>query len=257
MRLSGKRAVITGAASGIGEAVAEGFAREGAAVMCLDLNAPGAEVVAARIRSSGATAASAGCDITRFDSVEAALVAAINAVGSIDILFANAGGLPNSDTRKGGGIPFLDLTPDRWAQMIGLNLTGAFYCGLVFARHMASIGGGSIVFTASQLAEVARPGMGHYAAAKGGLRQLVKGMALDLAQHNIRVNALAPGVTVTGLNRNRMQIPEVRELTARAIPLGRPAESSEMVGVVVYLASDEASYTTGQTIFVDGGWTII
>jgi len=237
--------------------VAEGFAREGAAVMCLDINEAGARTVAARIRSTGGRAAGAGCDITHLESVEAALGDTIAAVGDVSVLFANAGGLPNSDTPKGGGIPFLELTDERWRQMIDLNLTGAFYCGLIFARHMAASKGGSIIFTSSQLSDVARPGMSAYAAAKGGVRQLVKGMALDLAQHQIRVNALAPGVTITGLNRNRMQIPEVRELTARSTPLGRPAEASEMVGAVVYLASDEASYTTGQTIFVDGGWTII
>jgi NAD(P)-dependent dehydrogenase (short-subunit alcohol dehydrogenase family) len=257
VRLAGRVAAVTGAASGIGEAVAEGLAREGASVMCLDLNLTGAEATAQRIAGAGGKAASALCDITSYRSVEDALSATLSTLGNVSVLFANAGGLPNSDTPRGGGVTFLELTPERWDQCITLNLTGAFNSGLVFARHMVESNGGSIVFTASQLAEVVRPGFSHYAAAKAGVRQLVKGMALDLALRGVRVNAIAPGATVTGANRNRSQLAEVRESTARSTPMGRPALPSEMVGAVIYLASDEASFTTGQTIFIDGGWTII
>jgi NAD(P)-dependent dehydrogenase (short-subunit alcohol dehydrogenase family) len=225
--------------------------------MCVDINADGAEATAQRILGAGGTAAGAFCDITSYRSVQDALAVTLSTFGDVRVLFANAGGLPNSDTAAGAGVDFLDLDPDVWHQCITLNLTGAFYCGLAFARHMVASNGGSIVFTASQLAEVVRPGFSHYAAAKAGVRQLVKGMALDLALRGVRVNAIAPGPTVTGANRHRSELPEVRESTIRSTPLGRPATPAEMVGAVTYLASDESSFTTGQTIFIDGGWTII
>ncbi len=242
--------MVTGAAAGIGKQLAIGVAREGAAVVCLDINGPGAEEVAKQIRESGGKATGVRCDITNFDDVVAALVQAQAAHGRVHILLANAGGTGQ------GAVPFLDLDVASWSAMIDLNLNGAFNCGLVFARHMAEAGGGAIVFTASQLSEVARPGMSHYCAAKGGVRQLVRGMALDLGPLGIRVNAIAPGPTMTEANRDLQERPDVREVNLRNSALGRIAEAQEMVGAAVYLASDEASFTTGTTLFVDGGYTI-
>jgi NAD(P)-dependent dehydrogenase (short-subunit alcohol dehydrogenase family) len=113
-----------------------------------------------------------------------------------------------------------------------------------------------IVFTGSQLAEVVRPGLAHYSAAKGGLKQLMRGMAVDLARHGIRVNAVAPGATWTEANRPYFSRPDVAEANRRLIPLGRLAQPEEMVGAAVYLASDEASFVTGATLLVDGGYTL-
>lgn len=250
LRLQGRVAVVTGAAAGIGKQLALGVAREGATVVCLDVNGPGAERVSGQIRSSGGDATSVRCDITDFEDVQAALAQAQAAHGRVHILLANAGGTGQ------GAVPFLELDVATWHSMIDLNLNGAFNCGLVFARHMAEAGGGAIVFTASQLSEVARPGMSHYCAAKGGVRQLVRGMALDLGPLGIRVNAIAPGPTMTEANREQQERPEVRDVNIRNSVLGRIAEPEEMVGAAVYLASDEASFTTGTTLFVDGGYTI-
>jgi NAD(P)-dependent dehydrogenase (short-subunit alcohol dehydrogenase family) len=249
-RLAGRRAIVTGAAGGIGAALARGVAREGAMVACVDM-AGAVEGVAASIGESGGEAIPVVADLTDLDQVERMHATASDALGGVDLLVANAGG------SRGEMIPFLELEPDAWRNMIDRNLTSVYYCSLVCARQMAAQGGGSIVVTSSQLSEVARPGMGHYAAAKGGVRQLVKAMAVDLAPYGIRVNAMAPGPTLTPGNRAMFERPEVAEANLRTIPLGRVAEPEEMVGAVVYLASDEASFTTGATVFVDGGYTIL
>lgn len=237
--------MVTGAAGGIGRALALGMAREGAAVACLDIDAEGAAAVAQEVGGPAIA-----CDVTDPDAVAGSLAQAVAALGGVDLLVANAGG------SQGEVVPFLELDLGRWHTMLDRNLTGAFTCGLVYARHMAAAGGGAIVFTSSQLSELVRPGMAHYAAAKGGLRQLVKGMSLDLAPHGIRVNALAPGPTATPGTRAMFERPENVAFHQRRIPLGRVAEPEEMVGACVFLASDEASYVTGTTLFVDGGYTI-
>jgi NAD(P)-dependent dehydrogenase (short-subunit alcohol dehydrogenase family) len=137
------------------------------------------------------------------------------------------------------------------------NLTSAFYVGLVFGRAMARQGRGAIVFTGSQLTEVVRPGLSHYAVAKGGLRQLVRAMAVDLAPYGVRVNAFAPGPTRVPANEEFFTNSEMAVETKRQVPLGRMGEPSEMVGAAVLLASDEASFITGEMIMVDGGFTLI
>ncbi len=247
-RLEGRRAVVTGAGGGIGRALAEGVAAQGAAVVCADLDEASAGKVARAIAAGGGRAFAAGGDLTDFAAAEGLLARAVEAMEGCDVLFANAGG------SRGETVPFLDLDPSAWRSMLDRNLTLAFNCGLVFARHMAGQGGGAIVFTSSQLSEVVRPGLAHYAAAKGGIRQLVRGMAVDLARHRIRVNAIAPGPTETPANREFFARPEVAEVNRRLVPLGRVANPEEMVGAAVFLASAEASYVTGTTLFVDGGY---
>ncbi len=190
-RLAGRRAIVTGAAGGIGAALAQGIAREGARVACVDMNEIGASEVAASIGEAGGRAISCVADVTNLEQVERMHATVFDAFGGVDLLVANAGG------SQGEMIPFLELEPHVWQRMIDRNLTSVYYCSLVCARQMASNGGGAIVVTSSQLSEVARPGMGHYATAKGGVRQLVKAMAVDLAPHGIRVNAIAPGPTLT------------------------------------------------------------
>ncbi|MBM3345211.1 MAG: SDR family oxidoreductase [Betaproteobacteria bacterium] len=249
MRLAGKHAVVTGAARGIGQALALALAAEGARVTCMDINV-GVGDTAELIRARGLQAAAITCDNTQLQQVESALAQAVAAFGPVSVLVANAGGAAGERT------PFLDLTPDQWQGMIARNLTGSFHCGLAFARHMRTHGGGSIVFTSSIAAEFAAPELSHYAAAKGGIRMLMRGMALELAPHGIRVNAVAPGVVLTPGNRDIITAPAVMAHFRELVPLGRVAEAAELAGAVIYLASDAASYTTGATITVDGGLTL-
>jgi glucose 1-dehydrogenase len=249
MRLAGKHAVVTGAARGIGQALAVAVAAEGARVSCMDIKGDVADT-AELIRSRGLQAVAITCDNTQLPQVESALTQAVAAFGPVSVLVANAGGAAGERTA------FLDLTPEQWQGMIARNLTGSFHCGLAFARHMRDNGGGAIVFTSSIAAEFAAAELSHYAAAKGGIRMLMRGMALELAPHGIRVNAVAPGVVLTPGNRDIITTPAVMAHFRELVPLGRVAEAAELAGAVIYLASDEASYTTGATIMVDGGLTL-
>lgn len=247
-RLTDRVIAVTGAAHGIGAAVARGIAAEGARVACIDLDDEGARAMATELPD----AVGMGCDVTDYDQVERAFANVVEWAGHLDGLVNNVGG------SQGGATRFLELEPAAWHRMIDRNLTSAFYCSLVAARHIvASRDGGAMVLISSQLSVVARPGLAHYAASKGGVAQLVRGMAVDLAPHRIRVNAVAPGPTITPGTSQRFSLPEVEEELARSIPLGRPGRPAELAGAVVHLLGDEASYTTGATLFVDGGYTIV
>ncbi|MDP8924435.1 MAG: SDR family oxidoreductase [Chloroflexota bacterium] len=249
MRLEGKNAIVTGAGSGIGRAIALGFAREGAGVVAADLDRDAADRTAAEIVAAGGRAIAVGVDVAVRASNEALLAAALAEFGRIDILANNAG--------VSGRAHFLDMTDEEWDRVLDVNLRGQFLCGQVVARQMAADGGGSIINTSSQLAEgAANPNSSHYLASKGGSRMLTRAMAVDLAPHNIRVNALAPGVTVTGLTRERLATDHAwREWALARIPLGRLGEPDDQVGAAIFLASDESRYMTGATLVVDGGYT--
>jgi NAD(P)-dependent dehydrogenase (short-subunit alcohol dehydrogenase family) len=246
-RLRGRTVVVTGAASGIGAAVARGVVAEGGVAACVDVNLDGARAVADSLDAAFALS----CDVTVLRDVQACFDAVLERAGRLDGLVHSAGG------SRGQAVPFLELDERRWREMVDRNLTGSFHCGLVAARHLAAAGGGAIVLISSQLSLVVRPGLAHYCAAKGGVAQLVKGMALDLAPHHVRVNAVAPGPTQTPGNSAWFDQPDVVAEHARTIPMGRVGQPHECVGAVVHLLSDEASFTTGATLLVDGGYTII
>src|SRR5262245_19478252 len=214
MRLQQRHAIVTGAGSGIGQASARGIAYEGAGVVVADIDYHAADVTAASIKADGGRAIAVQVDVSKRSSVQAMVDAAIAAFGRIDILHSNAGISPRSH--------FLDTPQEEWDRVVGINLTGQFICGQITARHMAKSGGGSIINTASQLAEgTAHPNCAHYLASKGGSRMLTRAMAIDLAPHNIRVNALAPGVTATNINRQRVGDPEWKRAILERIPLAR------------------------------------
>jgi NAD(P)-dependent dehydrogenase (short-subunit alcohol dehydrogenase family) len=249
-RLDGKVALVAGAGGGIGSAGAEGLAREGAAVMCTDVEAAAAEAIARRIRDAGGRAVAQALDVRDRAAVDTAVAASVRELGRLDVLLDCAG-----ISHRGN---FLELDPDVWDRIIAVNLTGMFHLGQAAARQMLRQGsGGSIINVTSQLAEVARPERAAYVASKGGGRSLTHAMAVDLAAHGIRVNAIAPGPTLTGLTRASYTYPEARRATEAMIPLGRLGQPDDLVGAVLFLASDESRWVTGSTVTVDGGYLAI
>ena len=257
-RVAGKVALVAGAGGGIGGAGAEGLAREGAAVFCTDIDGAAAEATAGRIRDTGGRAAAQELDVRDREAVDQAVAAAVRQFGRLDILLDCAG-----ISHRGN---FLDLDTATWERIIAVNLTGMFHLGQAAARQMVQQAnggpgggksGGSIINVTSQLAEVARPERAAYVASKGGGRSLTHAMAVDLAAHGIRVNAIAPGPTLTGLTRASYTDPAARRATEALIPLGRLGQPDDLIGAVLFLASDESRWVTGSTVTVDGGYLAI
>jgi len=246
-RVEGKVALVAGAGGGIGGAGAEGLAREGAAVVCADIEAAAAEATAARIQAAGGRVIAMALDVRDRAAVDAAVAAAVREFGRLDVLLDCAG--------VSHGRNFLDLDHGEWERVMSVNLTGMFHLGQAAARQMVRQGGGgSIINVTSQLSEVARPERAAYVASKGGGRSLTHAMALDLAAHGIRVNAIAPGPTLTGLTQASYSDPERRQATIALIPLGRLGDPQDLVGAILFLASDESRWATGSTVTVDGGY---
>ena len=248
-RVAGKAALIAGAGGGIGGAGAEALAREGAAVFCTDSDGATAEATATRIRAAGGRAAASTLDVRDRAAVDAVVAAVVREFGRLDIVLESAGISHRLD--------FLDLDAETWDRIIAVNLTGMFHVGQAAARQMIKQGSGSIINVTSQLAEVARPERAAYVASKGGARSLTHAMAVDLAAHGIRVNAIAPGPTLTGLTRANYTDPEARRATEAVIPLGRLGQPEDLVGAVLFLACDESRWVTGSTVTVDGGYLAI
>ena len=247
MRLKDKRVIVTGAGSGIGRAIAVRFAAEGAAIVGADSNLSSAQDTAQIIRAGGGQAIAVEVDVSQKDQVEAMLAAALKTHSRIHILVSCAGTSTFAH--------FLDLSEAEWDRVMAVNLKGLYLCGQVVGRHMAQAGGGVIVNVTSQVSEVAQEGVAHYVASKGGAKMLTKAMALDLVEFGIRVNALAPGLTNTGLTQIDTEEGWVfRQKRLARIPMARAAEPEEMVGAAVFLASDDAPYMTGATLVVDGGY---
>src|SRR5215467_5144644 len=248
-RVERKVVLVAGAGGGIGGAGAIALGSEGAAVVCADIDAAAAEAAATRIRRSGGRAAALGLDVRDRPAVEAAVAAAVHEFARLDVLVDCVG---VSQTAA-----FLDLDPGEWERIIAVNLTGMFHLGQAAARQMVRQGGGgSIINVTSQLAEVARPERAAYVASKGGGRSLTHAMALELAPHGVRVNAIAPGPTLTGLTRASYTDPERRRATIAQIPLGRMGQPEDIAGAILYLASDESRWVTGSTVTVDGGYLV-
>jgi NAD(P)-dependent dehydrogenase (short-subunit alcohol dehydrogenase family) len=241
--LTGKKALVVGAGRGIGEAGAHGLAAFGAEVFCADVDAEAAEETAREIQSQDGRAEALTLDMTDSESVREA----VERVGVPDVLVST----PSINVRK----PLLEITDEEFDRVVGLNLKGTFRLIREFGRGMAERGSGSIIAFSSIRAQVVEPGQSVYAATKSGTVQMLRALAAELGPRGVRVNAIAPGVVETPLTAQIKSSPDWYDSYASKSILGRWAEPHEMVGMIVYLASDASSYVTGAFMLVDGGWT--
>jgi 3-oxoacyl-[acyl-carrier protein] reductase len=244
-RLDGKVAIVTGAGRGNGLAIATVFAREGARVLVVDKDADVAQQAAAQIGQAGGDAAAFSGDVSKADDMEAMARAATEHYGGLDILAANAGIYPPTKLEE--------MTEADWDLVMNVNLKSLFLGVRACIPRMKTRGGGRIVVTSSITGpRVGIPGMTHYAASKGGINGFIRNAALELAQYQITVNGIEPGSVLTPGLQALMSKAEIETLT-QVIPLKRLATPQDIGHAVLFLASDEASYITGQTIIVDGG----
>jgi len=243
--LHGRSALVIGGGSGIGAAAAAGLADHGANVTVADVAAGAADDTVAALRARGRAASALTLDITD----AAAVAAAVGALPALNIVVCT----PSINVRK----PLLDYSDDEFDRVVALNLRGSFNVMRAAGRRMAAQGRGSIVLFSSIRAQVVEPGQGVYAATKAGTVQLVRTLAAELGPRGVRVNAIAPGVVETPLTAPIKASPDWYQAYADRSALGRWAQPSEMVGPVVFLASDASSFVTGSLLLVDGGWTAI
>lgn len=247
-QLQGKRVLVVGANRGIGAAIARRFWQEGAVVACAARSAEDAEVTANEILSQGGKAVPVTLDLLRRQSILEGVTSACDQLGHIDV-FVQSGGVTATT-------PFVDIGEDEWHRVLNTNLSGTFFACQAVTRHMIDANiSGSIIVVTSQLSVVAIPNKAHYLASKGGLSMLIKSLSLEVADRGIRVNGLAPGVTATDMALSRLDHDETAlEWTLNRIPMGRLAKPEEMTGGAVFLASDDATYVTGTTLVIDGGY---
>ena len=245
MRLRGKVALVTGAQQGIGRGMALALAREGAdvGVNYLDDRAA-AEKVVQEVRDAGRRTVLVQADVAQPTETQSMVARVLGELGGLDVLVNNAGVYPR--------VPFLEMREIDWDLVLDVNLKGGFFCAQAAARAMIAGGRrGSVINLASQAIRGAVRGV-HYSASKGGVVAMTRAMALELAPHGIRVNAIAPGLTDTAQPRYGSSEEELAAM-ASAVPLGRMAQPDDIASVAVFLASDDARHVTGQTVHVNGG----
>jgi len=248
--LTGRKAFVTGASRGIGQAISLALAQAGADLALVARGEEGLAATAEQITDCGREAHIIAADVTRQDSVEDTIAAAIRALGHVDIVVNNAGG-------SNFAVPFLDLRLAGWDKLIRLNLDSAMYVCHAIGDHLVGRGKGSVINVASVAGLIGSPFLAPYGAAKAGLISLTKTLAVEWAARGVRVNALCPGWTATDLNRNLWDDDTAGKATVATVPMQRWGRAEEMTGPAVFLASDASSYMTGQVLVVDGGQTAL
>lgn len=249
MRFEGKTVIITGAGRGIGRAHAFGFAREGANVVIAELEVGNADLVAAEIKKMQREALVVKTDVSKRKDVEKLVKITIDRFSKIDILVNNAGVWFAGST--------LESSEEIWDRLFEVNVKGTFLCTQAVAREMVKQRKGKIVMVSSIAAIVGQPNLAAYSASKGAVLSLTRVAARELAPYNINVNAILPGTTETKMAEEALRDPIIRKALAESIPLGRLGKPDDQVGAVLYLASEEADWCTGQTLTVDGGYSMI
>jgi NAD(P)-dependent dehydrogenase (short-subunit alcohol dehydrogenase family) len=253
-RFSEQVAVITGAASGIGQACAIRFAQEGARVACLDVLEQANQAVAAECREIGVEAVALHCDVVERDTINSAVQTTIDRWGRLDVLVAAAGIY--------SGAPLPEVSVAQWQRLIDINLTGVFLCNQAVAPIMMEQRSGSIINISSMAGKTSWPGSAEYSASKSGVIGLTRSVAMELAPYGATANAVCPGNTLTEMvknvaaqvgSREGLTAEEWLEMRANDCPMKRLAQPWEIAGVVAFLASEDSRYITGQAIEVDGG----
>lgn len=249
MRFAGKVVVITGAAQGIGRATAERFLSEGARVVIADINAERLEATAREIGSPDAVLPVVA-DVSRKDQVDALVAQAVATFGRVDVMVNNAGIAPVME--------FLDVTEEVYDRVLGVNLRGAFLGTQAAARQMIAQGEGGVIINMSSInSGLANPNVATYAISKGGMNQVTSTAAVAFAPHGIRVCGVGPGTIATEIIKGAFTERAGMDAILARTPLGRLGEPAEIAGVVAFLASDDASYITGETIYPDGGRRVL
>lgn len=245
MLLENKTAIVTGARRGIGKGITLALAKEGCNVVISDIDEKDCEAVAEEARKLGPKALAVRCDVSKKEEVEKLFSRTIEEFGRLDILVNNAGIFPF--------VPFLEMKEADWNKVLDVNLKSIFFCSQEAAKVLPEEG--RIVNISSIAAYVGFEGLVHYCASKGAINSMIRALALELASKKITVNAIAPGAIETP-GASEVSTEESKKQTIAMIPLSRMGQPEDIAGAVVFLASEKASYITGQTIIVDGGWTL-
>lgn len=246
--LTGKRALITGSSRGIGLALAKGLAGAGAELLINGRNQEALGDAAKTLADAGAKVTALAFDVTRPDSIAEAITHAEDNIGPIDILINNAGMQHRT--------PLEDFPADKFDQLIKTNVNSVFYVSQAVAKHMIGRGHGKIINICSVMSMLSRPGIAPYTASKGAVANLTKGMATDWAKHGLNINGIAPGYFKTELNAALVADPEFTAWLEKRTPMGRWADTEELVGAAVYLGSKASSFVNGHVLYVDGGITV-
>jgi NAD(P)-dependent dehydrogenase (short-subunit alcohol dehydrogenase family) len=249
MRLENKVAVVTGGANGIGEAYSKGIALEGASVVIADIDEKKGGKLVGEIENSGGKALFVRTDVSRKKDAEGMVATAVRQYGTIDILVNNAGILYTA--------PFEKTTEEMWDKLLAVNVKGLFFCSQAAAVEMKKKKRGKIINISSIAAIGAQASLCAYSSTKGAVLPITRVFALELAGDNIQVNAILPGTTNTGMAEAAMVDPEWTRQITEGIPMKRLGETRDLLGAVLYFASSDSDYCTGQTIIVDGGFSMI